>query len=199
MTRVESCIGSKGWLSISLLTAASHAQTEDLLVATALLDDGSLLDPDVAFQLFSCDATLSSSSSGPPSALADEHELAINRVLQTLKDRNHRYFAEELDKIELWSSDLKNVLDNELSDLDQKLSEAMRASALSVSLEERQEHTRTYHRLERQRNGKRSEIWKSQDDISTKRDALIADIDKSLIIEDIQRPLFTIRFEVAGS
>jgi adenine-specific DNA-methyltransferase len=198
MTRVESCIGSKGWLSISLLTAASRAETEDLLVATALLDDGSLIDPDIAFQLFSCDASLSSCSSGPPSALADEHDVAINGALQTLKERNLKYFTEEFDKIELWASDLKNVLDKELLDIDQKMTEEMRASAFSNSLEQRHEHTLIYNRLERQRNDKRKKIFEAQDDISAKRDAHIADIEKSLQTEETSTPLFSIRFEIVG-
>ena len=199
MTRIESCIGYKGWLCISLLTAASHAQTEDQLVATALLDNGSLLDEEVAFQLFSCDASLSSWSSGPSSALADEHDVAINCALQTLKDRNHKYFREEFDKIELWASDLKNVLDKELLDLEQKMSEEMRASAFSNSLEERLDHTRIFHRLERQRNDKRKKIFEAQDEISAKRDAHIADIEKALNITESSQTLFTIRFEVLRS
>jgi len=116
-----------------------------------------------------------------------------------MKDRNHKYFAEELDKIELWASDLKNVLDKELQALDQKMSEEMRASALSVSLEERRDHTRAYHFLERLRNDKRKKIFQAQDDISTKRDTLIDDIDNALSIKDSQRVLFTIRFEVIHS
>ena len=169
MTRVESFIGSKGWFSISLLTAASRAETEDLLVATALLDDGSCLDDEVAFQLFSCDASLGSCFSGPPSTLADEHEVAVNGAIQALNDRNHKYFAEELDKIELWSSDLKNVLDKELLDIDQKISEEMRASALGTSLEERLEHQKTARTLEHRRNEKRKKIFDAQDEIYTKR------------------------------
>jgi adenine-specific DNA-methyltransferase len=199
LSRVESCIGSSGWLTISLLTAASHAATEDLLVSTALLDDGSLLDPDVALQLFSCDSAQASCSSRPPASLADEHEFALNAAIESLKDRNHRYFAEEFDKIELWATDLKNVLDKELSALEQKMSEEMRASALSTSLEERLDHTRAYHRLERQRNDRRKKIFEAQDDISDKRDAHILDIEKSLQIEETSTPLFTIRFEVISS
>jgi len=198
MSRVASLIDSSGWLSISVLTAASHTATEDLLVATALLDDDSLLDPEVALQLFSCDATLAPISSRPPVSLADEHELTLNGTIQTLKDRNHKYFGDEFDKLELWASDLKNVLDKELSTLEQKMSDEMRASALSISLDERLEHTRTYHRLERQRNDKRKKIFEAQDDISAKRDSHIADIEKSLSITDSSRLLFTIRFEVMG-
>ena len=163
-----------------------------------MLDDGSLLDEEVAFQLFSCDAALRSCSSKLPASLADEHEFAINAAIQTLKDRNHKYFGEEFDKLELWAADLKNVLDKDLSDLEQKMSEEMRASAFSTSLEERLEHTRTYHRLERQRNDKRKKIFEAQDDISAKRDAHIVDIEKSLQIEETSTPLFTIRFEIVG-
>lgn len=199
MSRVETCIGSKGWLSISLLTAASRAQTEDLLVASALLDYGSLLDPDITLQLFSCDAVLRSCSSKLPVSLADEHELAINVAIQTLKDRNHKYFAEEFDKLELWAADLKNVLDKAFSDLEQKMFEEMRAAAFNNSLEERLEHTRTYHRLERQRNDKRKKIFEAQDEISAKRDAHIADIEKALNITESSQTLFTIRFEVLRS
>jgi adenine-specific DNA-methyltransferase len=199
MSRVESFIGASGWLSISILSAASYALTEDLIIACALLDDGSVLDPDIALQLFSCDAALSSLSSRPPASLADEHELALNATIQSLKDRNHKYFGEEFDKLELWASDLKNVLDKELANLEQKMSEEMRASAFSTSLEERLEHTRTFHRLERQRNDKRKKIFEAQDDISAKRDAHITDIEKSLQIEDSSTLLFTIRFEIVGA
>jgi adenine-specific DNA-methyltransferase len=199
MTRVESCIGSKGWLSISLLSAASHAETEDILVATALLDDGSLLDEEVAFQLFSCDARLGSCTSSPPSALADEHEAAVNGALQTMKDRNHKYFAEELDKVELWASDLKNVLDKELLDVDQKISEEKRASALGASLEDRLEHQKLARTLEHRRTEKRKKIFDAQDDIDAKQDTLIADIEESLQIEETSTPLFTIRFEIADN
>jgi adenine-specific DNA-methyltransferase len=198
MSRIESLVGSSGWLSISILTAASHAATDDLIIATVLLDDGSVLDPDIALQLFSCDAALASSSYRPPASLADEHEFALNATIQSLKDRNHRYFGEEFNKLELWATDLKNVLDKELSNLEQKMSEEMRASALSTTLEERLEHTRTFHRLERQRNDKRKKIFEAQDDISAKRDAHIADIEKSLQIEESSTLLFTIRFEIVG-
>jgi adenine-specific DNA-methyltransferase len=196
MSRVETCIGSTGWLCISVLTTASRAQTEDILVATALLDDGSLLDDEVAFQLFSCDASLDSYYSSPPSALADEHEVALNGTLQALKDRNHKYFAEELDKIELWASDLKNVRDKELLDIDQKISEEKRASALGTTLEDRLEHQMTARTLEHRRNEKRKKIFDAQDDIDAKQDALIADIEKSLQIDETCTPLFKIRFKI---
>jgi ERCC4-related helicase len=199
MSRVEACIGSKGWLCISILTAASRAQTENLLVATALLDDGSLLDDEVAFQLFSCDATIGSCSSRPPASLADEHEFALNAAIESLKDRNHKYFAEEIDKVELWSSDLKNVLDKELLDIDQKISEEKRASALGTSLEERLEHQKTARTLEHRRNEKRKKIFDTQDEIDIKQDSLIDDIEKSLQIEETSTPLFMIRFDVISS
>jgi len=85
MSRIEDSIGATGWLCVSVLTAASHAQTEDLLVATALLDDGSPFDEEIVFQLFSCDALLGPCASSPPFNLADEHEVAINGAIQALK------------------------------------------------------------------------------------------------------------------
>jgi adenine-specific DNA-methyltransferase len=196
VSRLESIIGSQGWISVSVLSVASRAQTEDLLVITAILDDGSTVDQDVSIQLFSYNAVLSPSSAHPPVSLADEHQMDLNAALETMRERNHKYFAEEFDKIELWAVDLKNVLDKELSDLDQKMSEEMRAAALSASLEERLEHTRIYHRLERQRNDKRKKIFDAQDEISSKRDSLVSDIEASLAITDTATPLFTIRYSL---
>jgi adenine-specific DNA-methyltransferase len=196
VTLVEARIGSKGWLVVSLLSAAAKAQSEEVLVLTAVTDKGETLTEEEAAKMLSCEAFQGSGVASCPVAVMENHEASIQAALGVMKTRNHRYFAEEIDKIDLWALDLKNVLDHDLVEVERKIDDAKRASALSERLEDRLAHQKTVRSLERQRDEKRKKIWEGKDEIDAKRDELIANIEGALSITETARRLFAVRYTV---
>lgn len=194
VTLVEARIGSKGWLVVSLLSAAAKAQSEEVLVLTAVTDEGETLTEEEAAKMLSCEALLGKGGASCPVAVMENHEASIQAALCDMKLRNHRYFAEEIDKIDLWALDLKNVLEHDLVEIDRRIDDAKRASALSERLEDRLAHQKTVRSLERQRDEKRKKIWEGKDEIDAKRDELIATIEGALSITETSQRLFAVRY-----
>lgn len=199
VTLVEARLGTTGWLVVSLLCAAAKAQSEEALVLTAVTDAGETLTEEEATKMLSCEALLERGKASYPTAVRENHEFSIQAALREMKTRNHRYFAEEIDKVDLWAMDLKNVLEHDLLDIDRKIDDAKRASALSERLEERLSHQKTVRSLERQRDEKRKKIWEGKDEIDAKRDELITTMERALSITETTRCLFAVRYSLERS
>lgn len=196
VTQVEARLGNKGWLVVSLLSAAAKAQSEEVLVLTAVTDEGETLSEEEATKLLSCEAFLGKGIVTCPVAVLENHEDSIQSALRDMKVRNHGYFAEEIDKVDLWALDLKNVLEHDLSEVDRKIDDAKRASALSERLEDRLTYQKAVRSLERQRDEKRKKVWEGKDEIDAKRDQLIAAMEDALSITETARRLFVVRFSL---
>ncbi|MCK7477140.1 MAG: hypothetical protein M0C28_06230 [Candidatus Moduliflexus flocculans] len=79
VTLVEARLGCKGWLVVSLLSAAAKAQSEEVLVITAVTDEGDTLTEEEATKMLSCEALLGKGGASCPVAVMENHEASLRQ------------------------------------------------------------------------------------------------------------------------
>ena len=111
-------------------------------------------------------------------------------------ERNNRFFEEEIDKLDRWVDDLKNGLETEIKDLNAAIKQVGKDAKLAPDLKTKLEHQKKKKDLESQRSRKQRELFEAQDEIESRKDSLISDIEARLEQKDETIDLFTIRWEV---
>jgi len=210
---LEPLLGQSGWLELSKLTITS-LDTEEFLVLNAWTDLGQIVNEEIACKLFSLPADceeLSVSSSqcskgdeSIPTLLKTESLKAEN--LQTLvtkrvnevEQRNMKHFDEEVLKLDHWSDDLKQGLEREIKELDKQIREARKVASLATSLNDKLEAQKLIRTLEATRKDQRKRLFEAQDEIDTRRDELIANIEVQLDQKKTISPVFTIRWRLGA-
>ncbi|MBI2837902.1 MAG: DEAD/DEAH box helicase [Acidobacteria bacterium] len=199
VTLLESLIGRRGWLRLSLFSVESLDQAEDHLILAATTDEGRMLDDEAAPRLLTLPGRVvgdSSSSSAATSALNPvilERQAAIQRGIS---QRNARFFEAETDKLDGWADDLKLGLEREIKDLDRQIKEARRAATLALTLEEKLAGQKQVRAIGAQRSQKRRSLFDAQDEVERQRDQLISQIEAKLVLKVSSLELFSIRWSL---
>ena len=195
---VEQLRGRSGWLRLSLFTIEALEQ-EQHLVFSAIDDDGNRLDAETCKKLFmiagEVGKELHVSASGH-TILENQFDTAKAKIVQDVAERNQAYFEAEMDKLDNWAEDLKQGLERELKELDREIKSTKKEAHQASSLDAKVALHKKAKELERQRNDKRRRLFEAQDEVDTRKDDLIEDIEQRLKqrMEDVT--LFTIRWHV---
>jgi superfamily II DNA or RNA helicase len=195
---VEALQGQAGCLRLARVTVTS-LEREDHLVFAAATDSGAPLDSETCERLFGISGRVTGSATVPPEAshaLDRNLEEARHALLAGIADRNGRFFAEEIEKLERWADDLKAGLEQDVKDLDVEIRIAKREARLQTSLEAKVAAQRGIRDLETERNRKRRALFDAQDEIDRRKDGLISDVEARLRQQVETGPLFTIRWRV---
>lgn len=136
------------------LARQSAHDCEELLVIGALMDDGSVLHPEVARKLFQLPSTASSLTQAIPEQLQAITDFQRQVVQEEARQRQRSYFSTEIDKLDLWAEDLKNGLELRIKE------------------------------MESERNQARKRLFDAQDEIDAKRNSIIAGIEGQLAVEE---------------
>lgn len=193
---LEPHLGQSGWLLCSKFAVESFEAEEHILLA-GVRDDGTLLDSTAAKRLFDLPATVSQPVLPVlVPALEEQLKAQKDRVLEEIGLRNNRWLDQEVAKLDRWSEDLKFGLEQEIKDLDQQIREAKRASSAAATLEDKLVHQRALKTLQATRNQKRKDLFIAQDEVESRRDALIADIEARMTKDQKEQTLFRIRWSL---
>lgn len=198
VTILESLIGKSGRLVLSRYTVEALDQSEDHLIFSAVTDDGQPLDDETAVRLM----TLPGYVIGESSPAADQSQLETRTnerqmaIRREISERNARLFEAEAEKLDGWAEDLKLGLEREIKDLDRQIKEARRAATAGLTLEEKLAGQKTVKSLESERSTKRRALFDAQDEIDTRRDGLIKEIEGRLEQRVTAEALFEIRWQV---
>jgi len=114
--------------------------------------------------------------------------------VDTIDKRNGEFFDEEVLKLDRWSEDLKQGLEQEIKEIDKQIREARKTAALAQSLQDKLAAQKVIKALEKTRNTKRRELFDAQDAIDAHREELIINIEKQLKQRRNVRTLFAIRW-----
>jgi hypothetical protein len=157
---LKQVVGHSGWLEMSNLTVESLEQQE-ILLFTAITDDGSTVSEDLGQKLFALPATAESSDIGPlpDSALSSQRDLNVQRRLEQLEARSAKCFGAEVGKLDLWSDHLKLGLERELKDIGKEIREVREQSAVAVALKDKLQAQRRMKDLETSRNKRGGENY----------------------------------------
>jgi adenine-specific DNA-methyltransferase len=173
-------------------------EAEDHILLAGIRDDGERLDPTACKRLF--DLPGEPGHPALPVSLPDlEAQLEDQRrgILAEVGLRNNQWLDQEVAKLDRWSDDLKLALEQEIRDLDTEIREAKRASTAAATLAEKLECQRWLKTLQAARNQKRKDLFAAQDEVETRRDGLIADIEARMKQNQTEEQVFMIRWTLA--
>ncbi len=195
---LQPLVGQRGHMRVSCLTISAF-ETEDHLLLSAVLDDGTVLDSEQCQRLLGIDAI-----EGPVIKLGREVSALLHKREQELSkeqlhenmERNSRYFDEEYEKLDHWAEDMKVSLEKEIADLDAELKLKKAEVRKAAELREKVTLQREMNDIERKRSEKRRNLYEAQDEIDAKKDRLLQEIEQRLEQKVSVETLFSISFEI---
>jgi superfamily II DNA/RNA helicase len=198
---LEPLVGKSGFMRV-ICQRVSALETEDFILLSGICDDGTSLDAEQCRRFFSLGATQQSSAcTCVPQSLEAQLSEALQRqqkdVLAKFTARNAKFFETELNKLEGWADDMVMSAEKELADTKGQIKAANRQAKLATSLQEQHPLQEKIRELEKQMRRQRQRIFDVEDEITAKRDSLIAGLEQRLSQQITVEPLFTVRWVVA--
>jgi superfamily II DNA/RNA helicase len=198
---LEPLIGKSGLMRVVCQTVTA-LETEDFVLLSGVCDDGTTIDADQCRRFFSLEASQSSAAcSYMPEKLGSQLDEGLQRqqkeVLAKFTARNAKFFETELDKLQCWADDMVMSAEKELADTKGQIKAANRQAQLAATLQEQHSWQEKIRELEKQMRRQRQRIFDVEDEITAKRDSLIAGLEKRLSQRTTVEPLFTVRWVVA--
>ena len=190
---LEPFIGKSGWLELSKLTISS-LDTEEFIVLTGMSDDAVVLDAEICAKLLSLPAKVSGEPIGQIPDFSSNRSAEVTKRVKEVEQRNMKHFDEEVLKLDHWSDDLKQGLEREIKELDKEIREARKTASLAGSLADKLEAQKNIKTLESNRKERRKRLYEAQDEIDSRRDELIQQIEGQLRQQQSLSPLFAIRW-----
>ncbi len=195
---VEPLIGQGGWLTCVRLSVEG-IESEDALLLAGVTDRGEPLGEDICRRLLELPGEVEGPAV-PPADVAAELTAATVRqeeaLLQTLAERNGRWFDQEMDKLDHWAEDRRGALKAELETIDQGLKAARKAAREGGTMPEKLARQREVRVLE----GKRDVAWKSYDaasqELERQKEKLLDETERRLGQRLERTPQFVIRWDL---
>lgn len=196
---IERLEGRSGWLRASLLSITA-LETEEHLVLSCMTDDGDSLDLETTEKLLNVAGSLGGIVDVPADVnqkLSAEYACAQTSLLDEAKNRNLEFFEQEIEKLDRWADDLKEGVEREIRELEVEIRATKKDSRQSATLEQKLAAQKQVKELEKKLKDKRKHRDEAQDEIETRKDALIEEIEAQLQQRIDTKELFTIRWRVA--
>lgn len=195
---VEGLRGKSGYLTLRRVVIESYDR-EEYLLFSGFDDEGRPLDQETMDKLFNCAGHVVGEAD-IPAAVADRMAAEAERHTQATISRsleaNNGYFQQAREKLERWADDMVLAAEKALHDTKEKIKMLQREARRATTLAEQHRIQEEIQKLERLKRRQRQEIFKVEDDIMEKRDALIQSLEKRLAQRTESETLFTIRWSV---
>ncbi len=196
---LEPLLGKSGWMVALNLTVTAF-ESEDHVILTGVCDDGTVLGHDECARMFSLPAEVDGEEIAVPDSIESNFnsgtESIKNEILQRISQRNSGFFETEMEKLEKWADDVKTSLEIELKQLDKDIKFRKTEAKKILNLEEKVAAQREIKEMEKRRNSLRQDLFKAQDDVDTKKEELISQIEAQLKQQVGMEQLFSIRWSV---
>lgn len=193
---LENYIGQSGWLRVKLLGINSF-ETEEYLLAACFTDDNEEIDSEMALRLFSLQVKKTNNvivSEKIESILKENVFTLRQEVINENALRNNDFFDVEMDKLDQWADDMKISLEKEIKDIDAEIKLRKSEAKKTMNLELKVKAQRAIKDLEVKRGEKRKHLFQAQDDIDSKKENLLSEIESRLNQKITEKELFTIRW-----
>jgi superfamily II DNA/RNA helicase len=195
---IEALKGKTGWLKLSLLSVETLEKEEHLIFA-GITDAGTELDQETCTKFFSVPGSIGQELILPPTILeklALQIESGETKVVGDITQRSKEYFVSEMDKLERWAEDLKENLEQELKDLDKEIRATKKDARQTSDLDTKVELHKKAKEIERKRNEKRRSLFEAQDEVDSRKESLISEIEARLKQKIEMAEIFTLRWRV---
>ena len=195
---VETLRGHSGYLILMRLVVESY-EREEYLLFSGFDGIGASLDQETMEKLFYCSGRVAGDATIQPAvekrlvAEAERHNKAtVSRSLE----QNSVHFNLAREKLEKWADDIVLSAEKALADTKEQIKALRRQTRLAVTLEEQHEIQQKIQKMEKQQRRQRQDIFKAEDEIIEKRDALIDSLEKRLSQSFRSERLFIIHWTV---
>jgi superfamily II DNA/RNA helicase len=195
---IEALRGQSGWLKLSLVSVDT-LEKEEHLVFAGFTDEGIELDQETCAKFFSVPGGIGQELTLSPAILeklSSRIESEKTKVVGDIAQRSKEYFVSEMDKLERWAEDLKENLEQELKDLDKEIRATKKEARQTADLDSKVELHKRAKDIERKRNEKRRSLFEAQDEVDTRKETLISEIEARLRQKIETAEIFTLRWRV---
>jgi hypothetical protein len=195
---IEALRGKSRYLTLTRLVVDSYEREEYLLFSGFDETDRSL-DQETMEKLFGCAGRMDGSNPPPASVeqrLSAEAERHAKATISRSVEQNSIHFNQAREKLEQWADDMVLSAEKALRDTKEQIKVLRRQARQATTLEEQHEIQEKIQKLERQQRRQRQDIFKAEDEIMEKRDALIESLERRLAQRTETETLFTIRWAV---
>lgn len=120
----------------------------------------------------------------------------LDATLSRALDENNQYFQRERDKLDAWAQDQVLSVEANLDDTRAKLKEAKKQSRMANTVEAQKSAQESVKELERLQRRQRQEIFDVEDEIESRRDALISALEQQMHQKSSSHLLFRIRWRL---
>ncbi|MEI7603973.1 MAG: SNF2-related protein [bacterium] len=195
---IEQLVGKEGVLRLSNFTVEA-LESEDYILASALMDDGDIIEDDIIKKLFLIKETVVENTEITTEETSKLEELEngyINKSLEMIIERNSTFFDEEVNKLDKWADDMKKSLELDLKRLDIEIKTVKTNAKKILILEQKVSKQREIKEMEKKRNMMRMKLYEAQDAIDEKKEELLSKTESKLKQTKTLTNIFTIRFKV---
>ncbi len=159
------------------------------------------LDAEQCQRLFSLPATIKPNQGEISGDVMTTLEVLAGKqqedILQRNAGRNAGFFDSEMAKLDKWAEDVKNSLEIELKELDKEIKTRKTESRKILKLEEKVAVQREIKEMEKKRNTLRQNLYQAQDEVDSKKENLISEIEARLKQNIETNELFLIKWTIA--
>lgn len=195
---VERLRGKSGFLSLTILGVDSY-EREEYLLFSGFEEGGTSLDQETMEKLFACAGRVNTNDVLPLTAqdrLNAEGERHAKATISRSLEQNSVHFNQAREKLERWADDMVLAAEKVLQDTKEQIKVLRRQARQAATLEEQHGIQEKSQKLERQQRRQRQDIFKAEDEIMEKRDALVESLERRLSQRTDTEILFTIRWTV---
>ncbi len=195
---VEALRDKSGYMTLTRLVVESY-EREEYLLCSGFDDAGIALDQETIEKMLGCSATIVGDACVPGAEdqrLRAESELHAKATVSRSLEQNNTHFHQAREKLEKWADDMVLSAEKALTDTKEQIKALRRQSRQAVTLEEQHAFQQQLQKLEAQQRRQRQDIFKAEDEIMTRRDALIESLERRLVQRTEAETLFTIRWSV---
>jgi ERCC4-related helicase len=188
-----------GWMYACQISVDSF-ETTDYIKFTAFTDDGTPINDEQCRWILTLDAIadkhLIQLYDKEKVQLEKQHKATVQTLINFIRERDNNFLQIEIAKLENWADDRVYAVEKDLRDTKDKIKIKKREAKTitnPVDLLKNQKQTRN---LESKLRKQRMFIYEEEDRILAQRDELIDKIEKRLVKNHTETPIFTIRWHI---
>ena len=187
----------QGVMSIDKLSYEGIAE-EEHLVFSVVTRDRIAIDEDTVNSMLELPATVVSDSSPETEALQATRQQRLELQRQQVEESNKKYYLEECDKLDAYSEDLKEGLQQELKDLKKAIAEKKKVfrASTTLPLSEMLAMKDEIIRMDARRKKMQREIYDREDEIDAEKERLQEEVRRKLEGNCTTQNIMVIEFEV---
>ena len=193
---IKQLVGETGFLQVSKLTINSF-EIEDHILATAITQNGEVIDQEIVKKLFSLNAQIGEENIKIANQkLLEEEQNKIAKISENILLKNNQFFDDEVEKLDAWAQDMKKSLETDLKRLEIEIKSKKTHAKKVLILPEKVRLQREIKELEKKRNETRQKLYQAQDKVDEQKEELLTKTEAKLKQQSELKTLFTIKFKI---